>query len=180
MSKVTGLPGGGDTVEPMSETEQRRDRRTGIADLERELMLLGRHSALRSPYGAEPEPDARLERSAYILLSRIELDGPLSIGQLADAFGLDTSTVNRQTAAMLRSGLAERIPDPNGGMARKLRITQEGERRMRAYRAWVTTALHGLLADWTPQEVADFSRALIRFNEAIEALEARPWPRPAD
>jgi DNA-binding MarR family transcriptional regulator len=114
---------------------------------------------------------------AYILLSRIEIDGPLSIGQLADAFGLDTSTVNRQTAAMLRTGLAERIADPDGGMARKLRITPEGERRMHAYRAWVVTGLGDLLAGWSPQDVAAFSGYLARFNEAIEEKEGRPWPR---
>lgn len=163
----------------MSETRGQQATRPEVAELEQELMLVGRHSALRSPYGAVPEPDARLERSAYILLSRIEIDGPMSIGQLADAFGLDTSTVNRQTAAMLRGGLAERISDPAGGMARKLRITPEGERRMHAYRAWVVAGLGDLLADWPPQDVAAFSGFLARFNEAIERTEGRPWPRDA-
>ena len=161
----------------MSETHEQQATRPEIAELEQELMLVGRHSALRSPHGAVPGPDARLDRSAYILLSRIEIDGPLSIGQLADAFGLDTSTVNRQTAAMLRGGLAERIADPDGGMARKLRITPEGERRMHAYRAWVVTGLADLLADWPERDVAAFGGYLARFNEAIERKEGRPWPR---
>ncbi|MFI1093605.1 MarR family winged helix-turn-helix transcriptional regulator [Streptomyces sp. NPDC020917] len=161
----------------MSETRGQQMARPEVAELEQELMLVGRHSALRSPYGAVPGPDAHLERSAYILLSRIEIEGPMSIGQLADAFGLDTSTVNRQTAAMLRTGVAERISDPAGGMARKLRITPEGERRMRAYRAWVVTGLDDLLADWPQRDIAAFSGFLARFNEAIEAKEGRPWPR---
>lgn len=55
----------------------------------------------------------------------------MSIGQLSDAFGLDASTLNRQTAAMLRGNLVERIADPDGGIARKFRITAEGERRPR-------------------------------------------------
>lgn len=163
----------------MSTTREQHVKQAGIALLEQELMLLGRHSALKSSYGEGTDADVQLERSAYILLSRIELDGPLSIGQLAEAFGLDTSTVNRQTAAMLRAGLAERIPDPGGGMARKLRITAEGERRMRAHRSWVHAGLDDLLAEWSPQEVADFCRFLTRFNEAIEEKEDRPWPRKA-
>lgn len=96
-----------------------------LEKLERELMLLSRHQVL---VRRERDPE-RLERSAYLLLSRIDTQGPMSIGELAEAFGLDTSTVNRQTAALLRCGLAERVADPGGGMARKLRITAEGARR---------------------------------------------------
>jgi DNA-binding MarR family transcriptional regulator len=147
-----------------------------IATIERELRLAGRHASMGASHDCPP--DDRLERSAYLLLSRIEIDGPLSIGQLSDAFGLDTSTVNRQTAALLRAALAERIPDPAGGMARKLRITEEGLRRLHANRAWATNGLGIVLADWTPDEVATLARALLRFNKTVEEKEGRPWPRP--
>src|SRR5690348_4795778 len=84
--------------------------REEIVDIERELMLIGRYKELAS--SAAPASERRLERgSSYILLSRLEAEGPMSIGQLAQAFSLDTSTVNRQTAVLLRDGLAERIPD---------------------------------------------------------------------
>ncbi|RBL85831.1 MarR family transcriptional regulator, partial [Streptomyces cavourensis] len=82
--------------------------------IERETMLLGRYMHLLAP-----RAEWRLDRSAYILLSRIEVEGPMSISQLSEAFGLDASTLNRQTAAMLRAGVVERIPDPDGGIARK-------------------------------------------------------------
>jgi DNA-binding MarR family transcriptional regulator len=144
-----------------------------IAEIERELRLIGRHVAMGA-FGAR----GRLDRSAYLLLSRIEIEGPMSIGQLAEAFGLDTSTVNRQTAALLRSGVAERIPDPDGGMARKLRITADGLRRLHADRAWATDGLGVVLADWTPEQLADFARVLARFNMAVEDHEGRSWPRP--
>ncbi|MFI5758181.1 MarR family winged helix-turn-helix transcriptional regulator [Streptomyces sp. NPDC051569] len=149
-----------------------------IVVIEREFKLLSRHTSLGSANGCPPE--VRLERSAYLLLSRIEIDGPLSIGQLADAFGLDTSTVNRQTAALLRTGLAERIADPDGGMARKLRMTDEGLRRLHAHRAWATDGLGLVLADWTADEIAALAHALLRFNTTIEEKEGRPWPRPDD
>lgn len=147
-----------------------------IATIERELRLAGRHASMGS--SSDCPPGDRLERSAYLVLSRIEMEGPLSIGQLADAFGLDASTVNRQTAALLRTDLAERIPDPDGGMARKLRITDEGLRRLHANRAWATNGLGIVLADWTADEVATLADALLRFNTTIEQKEGRPWPRP--
>ncbi|GAA4587269.1 MarR family winged helix-turn-helix transcriptional regulator [Planotetraspora phitsanulokensis] len=144
-----------------------------IAEIERELRLIGRHVAMGA-FGTR----GRLDRSAYLLLSRIEIEGPMSIGQLAEAFGLDTSTVNRQTAALLRSGVAERIPDPDGGMARKVRITPEGLRRLHADRAWATDGLGVVLAGWTREDLAGFASVLARFNMAVEDHEGRGWPRP--
>ncbi|MDQ0948883.1 DNA-binding MarR family transcriptional regulator [Streptomyces phaeochromogenes] len=143
--------------------------------IEFEAMLLGRHLYLNSP---RARTGGRLERSAYILLSRIRMEGPMSIGQLSDAFGLDASTLNRQTAAMLRGGLVERIPDPEGGMARKFRITDEGEHRLDTHRAEAIQGLEKVMADWDPEEVATFAGYLKRFNTDIENLDERPWPRP--
>ncbi|MEU6313095.1 MarR family transcriptional regulator [Streptomyces sp. NPDC047014] len=136
-------------------------------------MLLSRHQVL-----ARRERDTeRLDRSAYLVLSRIDTQGPMSIGQLAEAFGLDTSTVNRQTAALLRCGLAERVPDPEGGMARKLRITAEGALRLCEDREANRSCLAGVVAGWSPEEVRELEDALVRFNRSAEAREGRPWPR---
>jgi DNA-binding MarR family transcriptional regulator len=139
--------------------------RKEIADIERELMLIGRFKELAT--AARPA-EQRLERSSYILLRRLEAEGPMSIGQLAQAFALDTSTVNRQTAVLLRGGLAERIPDPEGGMARKLRVTEEGLRRVAAERDFRLNGLATVLKDWTPQELASFAEGLAHFNTSIE------------
>ncbi|MEU1624035.1 MarR family transcriptional regulator [Streptomyces sp. NPDC020096] len=139
-------------------------------------MLLSRHQVM-----ARRERDSeRLERSAYLLLSRIDAQGPMSIGQLAEAFGLDTSTVNRQTAALLRSGLAERVPDPEGGMARKLRITEEGGHRLAADRDVNRSCLARIVADWSADEVRELEDVLVRLNRSVEALEGRLWPRAED
>lgn len=144
-----------------------------LEKLERELMLLSRHQVLAR---RERDPE-RLERSAYLLLSRIDTEGPMSIGQLADAFALDTSTVNRQTAALLRCGLAERVADPEGGMARKLRITVEGGRRLAEDREVNRSCLARVVAGWSPEEVRELEDVLVRLNRSAEALEGRFWPR---
>jgi DNA-binding MarR family transcriptional regulator len=146
-----------------------------LAALVREFMLVTRHSVLE--VADRGGGDDRLDRSAFILLSRIEAEGPMSIGQLADAFGLDVSTVNRQTAAMLRSGVAERIPDPGGGVARKLRITDEGLRRLRDEREWSVNGLRHVLEKWPPEEIEQLLKVLTRFNQSIEELSGKPWPR---
>ncbi|MFF4245815.1 MarR family winged helix-turn-helix transcriptional regulator [Streptomyces sp. NPDC001822] len=144
--------------------------------IEFETMLLGRHLQLSAPRSRRG--GGYLDRSAYTLLSRIRMEGPMSIGQLSEAFGLDASTLNRQTAAMLRGGLVERIPDPDGGIARKFRITDAGERSLEAERTENIQGLERVMADWTPDEVAGFAAYLKRLNSDIENLDGRPWPRP--
>ncbi|WP_077063069.1 MarR family transcriptional regulator [Streptomyces sp. MP131-18] len=149
-----------------------------MSRIERELMLLGRHASMGSAGRCRPaEGQERLERSAYLLLSRLDAAGPMSIGQLAEAFGLDCSTVNRQTAVILKAGLIERILDPDGGTARRLRITDEGARRLRLDREARVKNLSGLLDEWSPRELATLARVLTRFNITVERHEGEPWPR---
>ena len=143
--------------------------------IELETMLIGRHRDLTVYRTVRDE--RHLDRSAYLLLNRIVLEGPMSIGQLSEAFGLDASTLNRQTSAMMRAGLVERIPDPDGGIARKFRITDEGRRRLEDERDANLRGLQKVLAGWTPEEISTFADMLTRFNTDIERLAGRPWPR---
>ncbi|MET7768430.1 MarR family winged helix-turn-helix transcriptional regulator [Nocardia sp. NPDC005366] len=145
-----------------------------LDSIEFETMLFGRYS-LASRKGNE----RNLDRSVYTLLARLHMEGPMTIGQLGDALGLDDSTVNRQTAAMVKAGLLKRIADPYGGMARKFRTTAEGERRLEAQRADSVRHLDTILSDWAPEDVAAFGAYLERFNSDIERYHGRPWPRPA-
>ena len=94
-----------------------------IAALEVELSLLARHHLRPSEHSGE----RLLDRSGYHLLGRLEL-GPLTLKQLAETFRVDPSTVNRQVNALLRAGLVERVPDPDGAVAKVLSPTRKGSR----------------------------------------------------
>jgi DNA-binding MarR family transcriptional regulator len=78
----------------------------------------------------------------------------------------------------MRAGLIERIPDPEGGMARKFRLTDEGLRLLDAEREGIIDILDQVMHDWSDDDVAAFAGYLRRFNNGIEALGGRPWPRP--
>jgi DNA-binding MarR family transcriptional regulator len=143
------------------------------AEIEYEQMLLNRYTLTPRRHG-----DLVLERSAYILLSRIRVQGPMSISELSDAFGLDVSTLNRQTAAAMRAGLLDRIPDPDGGIARKFVITDAGSHALDTQRERVTAAMDELMSDWTDEDIATFGAFLKRFNMDIEKRTGRIWPRP--
>ncbi|MEV0695211.1 MULTISPECIES: MarR family winged helix-turn-helix transcriptional regulator [unclassified Streptomyces] len=145
-----------------------------IDELAYEHMLLTRYT-LHNLTGRHTEG---LERSAYVLLSRLLAQGPMSVGELSDAFELDVSTVHRQTAAAMRAGLVERIPDPGGGMARKFRVTELGEKQLHDHRAALREAFGALLEDWPDEDFDAFVTYLRRFNTAVEHRRGRPWPRP--
>lgn len=101
----------------------------------------------------------------------------MSVGELAEAFGLDVSTVHRQVAAAMRAGLVERIEDPDGGAARKHRPTPEGSERLSAELAARRDAVARVTADWDDGDLATFVRLVRRFNEGVEAVRGQPWPR---
>lgn len=143
-----------------------------IAGVEVELSLLARHQ-LRS---SRHTPRRALDRSAYQLLGRLE-HGPLSLRQLAEAFGLDQSTVNRQVNALLRGGLVEKVTDPEGGLARLLRPTRRGRTLLRRDRAVAQDVVGRVLDGWPGRDVEHFQQLLERFNRSIERLEGSPWPR---
>ncbi|MEX3100785.1 MarR family winged helix-turn-helix transcriptional regulator [Streptomyces niveiscabiei] len=148
---------------------------TPTHQVEYEQMLLSRHSFMSKRGGRRT--DGVMERSAYIMLSRIRMQGPMSIGELSEAFGLDASTLNRQTAAASRAGLLQRIPDPEGGMARKFRLTEEGLRLLDQERQGIVEVLDRVMGDWSDEDIAAFAGYLRRFNNGIEAIGGRPWPR---
>jgi DNA-binding transcriptional ArsR family regulator len=68
-------------------------------------MLLRRAEATRRTGLARTNT---LDRSAYLILRRLDEHGPRSVKAVADALGLDGSTVNRQVTAMERDGLVRR------------------------------------------------------------------------
>jgi len=144
----------------------------GLAEVENELSLLSRHQI----HSSQHAPDRLLDRSGYALLGRLE-HGPLSLKQLSEAFRLDQSTVNRQINALRREGLVERIADPDGGLALLVRPTRAGLARLRRDREVSRAQVGRVLEEWPPDDVARFGELLRRFNDSIERLEGRPWPR---
>ena len=149
-----------------------------LESLVREQMLLTRF-ALQNV--APKNREVRLDRSAVILLSRLRMQGPMSVAELADAFDVDVSTIHRQTTAAMKAELLERIPDQGGGVARKLRPTEQGMHRLNAELEARKTGYERLLADWTTEEIDAFVTQLRRFNQSIEADRGNSWPRePAD
>lgn len=133
-----------------------------IADIEYEQMLLSRFTV------AQHRAGDGLDRSVYLLMSRIATQGPMSISELSMAFRLDASTLQRQTTVAVRDGFLERILDPAGSAARKFSLTTLGEARLREVSEHSVSALERILADWPDADVNKFAELMHRFNVSIE------------
>lgn len=139
-----------------------------------EQMLLTRHALHGVAPWARLDP---LDRSATVLLARLAASDPMTVAQLAEAFELDVSTVHRQVAAAMKHGLIERIDDPDGGVARKHRPSDLGRERLTAELAGRRSSLERVMAEWSDEDLTMFVALLRRFNEDVEQVRGRPWPR---
>lgn len=133
-----------------------------IVDIEYEQMLLSRFTVAQHRNGDG------IDRSIYLLMSRIDGQGPMSIGELSTVFRLDPSTLQRQTTVAVREGFLERVLDPTGSVARKFALTALGKTRFDDVREHSVSSLESILADWPDEDVNTFGELMHRFNAAIE------------
>ncbi|ARQ68886.1 MarR family winged helix-turn-helix transcriptional regulator [Streptomyces marincola] len=113
-----------------------------------------------------------MDRAAYLLLSRLDDEGPAGVKALAAGLGIDSSTVTRQVAPLVASGLVARAADPDDGRAVVLGLSPLGARRLAEVRASRRRLVEVLTADWTDEERADFCALLTRFNASVTRLQA--------
>src|SRR5260221_1637635 len=89
-----------------------------------------------------------LDRAGYLLLNRLELHGPANIKALADALGIDSSTVTRQVAPLVAGALVGRVRNPADRRAVCLALTSLGAEHLAEVRAARAELMRRLVADW--------------------------------
>lgn len=110
-----------------------------------------------------------LERSAYLVLGVLAVDGAASVNAIADALRLDPSTVTRQVLAMEQAGLVTRTAHPEDGRVTLVEATDEGIEALARTRA-VRAALYGeVLEGWTASDRADLAHLLTHLNADIDS-----------
>lgn len=145
-----------------------------LDQLEYELMLFSRYY-LRPHHTAEQ----MLDRSASVLLSRLENVPAMTLKELAAVLRLDPSTVHRQVAALLRAELLAYAPNDGGEVARRVTPTDAGRAALARSRDTNATGLDRVMAGWPASKRAQFLGLLQGFNQNVEQLEGSPWPREA-
>ncbi len=119
------------------------------------MMALGRRLRQR-------QPDDVLDYSAFPLLKLLAHQGPMRSSALAQALGLDASTVSRHVRQLEDRGLLERTGDPDDGRASRVAVSEQGRAGLaqgfETRRRLLASALHG----WTDEERATLRSLLDR------------------
>ena len=123
---------------------------------------------LRARAGSDMTP------SQSSALARIEQDGPLRLGALADLEGTTAATMSRVIDSLSDRSLIERVPDPLDGRASLVRLRPEGGELLHRLRARYTEALRSALSELTPAEqkvIHDTIPVMARLSELLQASE---------
>ena len=135
-----------------------------ISTIETEIAML-----LRRAEATRRSAANTLDRAAYLILRRLHEHGPQSVKAVADALGLDNSTVNRQVAAMERAGLVRRTRATPDARVTVVQPTAAGLRRMTGVRAAREDLYTQVLATWSDGDRRTLASLLTRLNHALAA-----------
>src|SRR5919106_3633202 len=113
-----------------------------------------------------------MDRAAYLLLNRLDQEGPMGVKALAASMGIDSSTVTRQVAPLVDTGLVKRTSHPDDGRAVVLQLSPRGAARLEEVRSSRRELMALLTHDWAPEEREAFCTLLTRFNTALSSRMA--------
>jgi DNA-binding MarR family transcriptional regulator len=116
------------------------------------------------------DAEINLERSAYGIMCKLADEGPQRLGALAQAFGLDPSTITRQVQALEEIGMASRKTDPSDRRASILDLTPEGRTTLDRTRSHRRARLQRALTEWPESDLTEFARLLREFNASLDRL----------
>ena len=126
--------------------------------------------AERVRMGGMSDQQNSLDRAAYLLLNRLDREGPVGVKALAQAMGIDSSTVTRQVAPLVEGALVDRVPNPNDGRAVLLALSSVGRERLEEVRVSRRALMRSLTADWPQEDRERFCSLLTRFNQSMRTF----------
>lgn len=134
--------------------------------VERELTALFRR--IRSfAFSVAEDVHPGLEPASYGMMGVIHDAGSLRGSDIVERLGLDKSTISRQVGQLVELGLAERVPDPDDGRARRVRLTERGVSELITLRQERHRRLQANFADWSDDDLQQLAGWLARLTATL-------------
>ncbi len=172
---VPGAPGGApptDSAQPTDGAQAPGDvlPEAAVFDAMQHQVAVFARRAEQTRLGGVGQARNSMDRAAYLLLNRLDLEGPMGVKALAAGMGIDSSTVTRQVAPLVDSGLVKRTSHPEDGRAVVLELSPRGSTRLEQVRSSRRALMEHLTDGWSESERATFCSLLSRFNSALSAV----------
>jgi DNA-binding MarR family transcriptional regulator len=132
-----------------------------LETLNHELITLIRLGSLDKKHGG-------LDRSSYTLLHHLSNHNKVGVKALAEEFGLDTSTISRQTSVLEAKDYVVKVPDPQDGRSSYFQITALGAQTFAEARDIRLQRYEQIFEDWSPVDCQTFSGLLARLNRKLQ------------
>jgi DNA-binding MarR family transcriptional regulator len=129
--------------------------------IEHEIALLNRLTTALSPKLGE------LDRSGYILLSKLVSSKSAGINEIADELKLSVSTASRQIASLEEKGFIRRFPDQKNGRISLIEITPKGLEIYQHVKHARTKAYAAILENWADEELENLKTVLSHLNLSL-------------
>ena len=114
-----------------------------------------------------------ISQPGYLLLRRIQEDGPLSLGDLARMTEMDPAAAGRQVRQLEDEGLVTRSAREDDGRVSLVRATAKGAAVRRRIAAVLEAHLCDVLEQWSRRDRHQFALLLDRFVEDSRATPYR-------
>ncbi|MBP0460882.1 MarR family winged helix-turn-helix transcriptional regulator [Streptomyces montanisoli] len=173
-----GTQGHKDSREPR-ETASDFPHGAGLLDALQHQVAIFARRAEQTRLGGVGQVRNTMDRAAYLLLNRLDLEGPMGVKALAAGMGIDSSTVTRQVAPLVESGLVKRASHPEDGRAVVLELSEGGHARLDEVRHSRRCLMERVTDGWTEDERVSFTALLTRFNQALPAAKNPVPPEEA-
>ena len=112
-----------------------------------------------------------LPQSASMILHRLRHFGPVSVGELARAFGLDKSTISRQLEPLRQEGLIDETPYETNRRMSRISVSARGRKLSDRVASAQIQYWAAVLDHLSATEQRQLAKLLGRLQEAIEAQD---------
>ncbi|OUB34388.1 hypothetical protein BK708_05845 [Bacillus thuringiensis serovar yunnanensis] len=136
-----------------------------IEEIEHEVVRLLRRADLKKLLDRDTKG---MDRSAYLLMKKLEKEGPLPISVIANFFKVNASTISRQIQSLKSNGWVTSFSDKNDARVNLVTLTNEGINMLMVTKIKRMEVYSDLLSNWSEEDIQTLATLLSKLNISIE------------